>query len=48
MRRSDQLVAEQAALDNWEQQEAAGIAGERADFNRAYSVCLQGRGYSVM
>jgi hypothetical protein len=48
MRRSDQLASEQAAVDNWEQQEVARITQERAEFNRAYSACLQGRGYTVM
>ena len=47
MRRSDQKAREQASRDNWEQQEVARISRERNDFNRAYSACLQGRGYTV-
>ena len=48
MRRSDQRAREQAAVDNWEQQEVARMTQERNDFNRAYQACLQGRGYTVM
>ena len=47
MRRSDQRAREQAAQDNWARQEATRIQQERNDFNRAYSACLQGRGYTV-
>lgn len=48
IRRSDQRTREQAARDNWEQQEVARITAERDDFNRAYRACLTGRGYTVM
>ncbi len=48
MRRSDQVAREEAARDNWEQQEVARISQERNDFNRAYQACLQGRGYTVL
>ena len=48
LRRSDQRAREQAAVDNWEQQEVARMTRERNDFNRAYQACLQGRGYTVM
>jgi hypothetical protein len=47
MRRSDQRAREQAAQDNWAQQEAARYSQQRNDFNRAYRTCLQGRGYTV-
>lgn len=48
MRRSDQTAREDAARNNWEQQEVARISQERNDFNRAYQACLQGRGYTVL
>jgi hypothetical protein len=48
MRRSSQQSREQAAVDNWEQQEVARITRERDEFNRAYKACLTGRGYTVM
>ena len=48
LRRSDQRAREQAARDNWEQQEVARMSQERNDFNRALKACLQGRGYTVM
>lgn len=48
MRRSDQQRREQAAFDNWEQQEAVKMTRVRNDFNRAFRACLQGRGYTVM
>lgn len=48
LRRSDQRARDQAAMDNWEQQEVARMAQERNVFNRAYKACLQGRGYTVM
>ena len=31
----------------WANQQAANYAQQQANFNRAYSVCLQGRGYTV-
>jgi hypothetical protein len=31
----------------WEQQEASRYANERNNYNRAYSACLEGRGYTV-
>lgn len=48
LRRSDQRTREQAAVNNWEQQEVARMTQERNDFNRAFHACLQGRGYTVM
>ncbi len=33
--------------ENWEQQEAGNYAAKREGYNRAYSACLEGRGYSV-
>lgn len=48
MRRSDQRSREQAAVDNWQQNEATRISAERNEFNRAFRACLTGRGYTVM
>ncbi len=31
----------------WQQQQAANLANERNNYNRAYTACLDGRGYSV-
>ena len=47
MRRSDQVRRDQAAQDRWAQDEAARYRNERSQYNRAYSACLEGRGYSV-
>ena len=46
-RASDQRRQEQHAQDQWAQQQAAQHAQERDRFNRAYSTCLQGKGYTV-
>lgn len=48
LRRSDQRAREQAAVENWEQQEVARMTRERDEFNRAFQACLVGRGYTVM
>ncbi|MCU7800845.1 MAG: hypothetical protein KZQ70_12040 [gamma proteobacterium symbiont of Lucinoma myriamae] len=32
---------------NWEQQEASKYANNRNKYDRAYSACLEGKGYSV-
>ena len=32
---------------NWEQKESANYANNRNNYNRAYSACLEGRGYTV-
>jgi hypothetical protein len=32
---------------DWEQQEANAYAQRRREYNRAYTACLEGRGYSV-
>lgn len=31
----------------WEQQETSRYASNRSNYNRAYSACLEGRGYTV-
>ncbi len=47
MRRNDQKQRETHAQQSWEQQETANYAQGRNNYNRAYSACLEGRGYSV-
>lgn len=47
MRRSDQRHREDQARKNWERQEVARYSQQRNDFDRAYTACLTGRGYSV-
>ncbi len=32
---------------DWEQRESANYANNRNNYNRAYSACLEGRGYTV-
>ncbi len=43
---SDNRKQQQAKKD-WEQKEASNYAANRNEYNRAYSACLEGRGYSV-
>jgi len=43
---SKNAKAEQKQKD-WEQKETANYANNRNNYNRAYSACLEGRGYTV-
>lgn len=47
IRRSDQKRREQQRRQQWEQEETQKYMRSRSDYNRAYSACLEGRGYSV-
>jgi hypothetical protein len=47
MRRNDQRRAEQQQQEQWQQQQAAQLEQARSQYNRAYSACLEGRGYTV-
>lgn len=47
MRRQDQNRREKQARDQWAQQQAAQYQKNRDNYNRAYSACLEGRGYTV-
>lgn len=47
MRRGDQNRSEAQAQAQWEQEQAAIYAQNRNNYNRAYAVCLEGRGYTV-
>jgi hypothetical protein len=44
--RRHNVSAEQEQAD-WENQQANQYAGNRNNYNRAYSACLEGRGYTV-
>jgi hypothetical protein len=47
MRRRDQQRRQQEAQDQWAQQQAAQYTQARNTYNRAFSACLEGRGYTV-
>jgi hypothetical protein len=47
MRRHDQKQRETNTRQQWEQQEVADYSQNRNNYNRAYSACLEGRGYTV-
>ena len=47
LRRRDQRRQQQQAEQQWAQQEAARYAQNRDGYNRAYSACLEGKGYTV-
>ncbi len=47
MRSRNQQRQSQAEQDQWAQQQAAQYQGQRDKYNRAYSACLEPRGYSV-
>lgn len=47
VRRRDQVNDAYAQQDAWANEQAANYQQRQFDFNRAYSVCLEGRGYAV-
>jgi len=47
VRQSSQNTKVDQSQQQWEQQEASRYANERNNYNRAYSACLEGRGYTV-
>ncbi len=47
MRRSDQRQREQQRREQWEREQVAQYSTQRNNFNRAFVVCLEGRGYTV-
>jgi hypothetical protein len=47
MRRRDQAARQSQAQGQWEQQQAATYSQARNEYNRAYSACLEGKGYTV-
>ena len=47
VRQSSQNTKTEQKQANWERQETANYANNRNNYNRAYSACLEGRGYTV-
>ena len=47
VRQSSKNTKVDQSQQQWEQQEASKYANERNNYNRAYSACLEGRGYTV-
>jgi len=47
MRRSNQVEEQKKAEQQWAQKEANNYAQQRNGYNRAYSACLEGKGYTV-
>jgi hypothetical protein len=47
MRRRDQQRRQQQSQDQWAQQQTAQYSQNRNNYNRAFSACLEGRGYTV-
>jgi len=47
MRRGDQRRREEYNQKQWEQDQARQYSQRRNSYNRAYSACLEGKGYSV-
>ena len=47
VRQSSQNRQTEQNRQQWEQQESANYANNRNNYNRAYSACLEGRGYTV-
>lgn len=47
VRRSNQTKRETGKRQDWEQQQSNQYMQGRNNYNRAYSACMEGRGYSV-
>jgi hypothetical protein len=47
MRRGDQRRREETNQKQWEQDQARQYSQKRSTYNRAYSACLEGKGYTV-
>jgi hypothetical protein len=47
IRRSDQQSEQAQAQKQWEQKEVSRYSQARSTYNRAFSACMQGRGYTV-
>ncbi|MDF1551687.1 MAG: glycine zipper domain-containing protein [Deferrisomatales bacterium] len=47
MRKKDQAAQQAQAQQQWEQQQAAEYAQKRGAYNRNFSACMEGRGYTV-
>ena len=47
IRKHDDTKRNEQSQEQWEQQQAAQYQQQRNNYNRNYSACLQGRGYTV-
>ncbi len=47
MKKQDQAKQQKQAEEQWAQKEAANYTQKRDGYNRAYSACLEGKGYTV-
>ena len=47
MRRESQRKQEEQARNQWEREQANAYMQQRNNYNRAYSACLEGKGYTV-
>jgi predicted lipid-binding transport protein (Tim44 family) len=47
MRRRSSVREEAQAQQNWESQQTAELQQKQSAYNRAYTACLEGRGYTV-
>jgi Glycine-zipper domain len=47
LRRREQVAREDQREEQWANQQAANYQQGRANYNRAFSACLEGRGYTV-
>jgi len=47
VRQSSANTKNQQKTEQWKQQEANNYANNRNQYNRAYSACLEGKGYTV-
>ena len=47
MRRKDQAASQQKAEDQWAKEQTENYARKRSEYDRAYSACLEGKGYTV-
>jgi hypothetical protein len=47
VRQSSQNTRTEQKRSDWERKESSNYANNRNNYNRAYSACLEGRGYTV-
>lgn len=47
LRRREQVAREEQQQQQWAEQQVASYQQGRSTYNRAYSACLEGRGYTV-
>jgi len=47
LRRREQVAREEQKQEQWANQQAANYQRGRANYDRAFSACLEGRGYTV-